>query len=125
MIKALTIVLAVIFLISGGAKLAGLEMMQQQFQNWGYSVLFMYLVGAFEVVSAVLLLLQSTRFYAAILIMVVMAGAIFTHVRAGELPLAVVPLLILFLAAVIARRTGTPAMASPSSAEQASPETQS
>lgn len=99
----LAILLGVLYLMTGGFKLSGSEMMVGQFEHWGYPIWFMYLVGVYEVVTAFLLFRGSTRFYGAVAAMVVMLGAIFTHLKAGEITLAAAPLVLFVLAGFIAK----------------------
>lgn len=114
-IKAISFFLGIVYLVTGGAKLAGLEMMIQSFQNWGYPIAFMYLVGALEVIGALMVFVSRTRFYGATLIAVLMIGATFTHLLAGEWILAPAPLVMLIMAGTViwAERAGTPRPAYP------------
>lgn len=101
-LKAISMFLAVVFLLTGSVKIAGVEMMIESFRNWGYSATFMYVVGVLEIAGAVMLLLPRFRLYGAILISLLMVGATFTHVRAGEWIMAPGPILMLVLAVTIA-----------------------
>ena len=47
--RFVTPILALVFLASGGAKLAGLDFEIQAFTRWGYPIWFMYLTGVAEV----------------------------------------------------------------------------
>ena len=55
--KLLTYLLALVFFLSGAAKLLGLEFEIQAFDRWGYPLWFMYLSGVVEVAGAIGLLL--------------------------------------------------------------------
>lgn len=100
-IKAMSMFLAVAFLLTGSVKIAGVEMMIESFRNWGYSSTFMYLIGVLEIAGAVMLLLPHFRLYGATLISVLMIGATFTHVRAGEWVMVPAPIVMLALAATV------------------------
>jgi uncharacterized membrane protein YphA (DoxX/SURF4 family) len=94
-----TVLLTAIFLLSGSTKLAGGQMHIDNFLRWGYPAWFRLIVGAIEVVSALLLLLPRTAPYAAGAIVVTMVGAVGTHLVAGEASMAVVPVALGTLAA--------------------------
>jgi uncharacterized membrane protein YphA (DoxX/SURF4 family) len=97
--------LAAVYLLAGGSKLAGAEQHVQSFARWGWPDWMRLAVGTVEVVSAALLLVPRVAFFGATALMVVMAGAIYTHLfRApGEAGMAVVPLVLLGLNALVAR----------------------
>ena len=109
-------VLALVFLASGTAKLAGLEFEIVAFERWGYPLGFMYLVGVVEVVGATLLLSVRTRTLAAAGLATFMLGAIGTHVIHGEWGMLAVATVIMLMAwrthAVERRRGPVPAAAS-------------
>ncbi|MEA3142992.1 MAG: putative oxidoreductase [Thermoplasmata archaeon] len=120
----LAIVLALLFLMSGGSKLANAKAAgglayDQQFVAWGYPGWARLVVGAAEVAGALALLLPRTRFHAAAGLTALMLGAIATHLRIGEVGYAAFPLVLGLLtatAAWLARpaslpfgRRGTPA----------------
>ena len=96
-----SIVLALLFLFQGVTKLAG--MMVEQFGAWGYPAWFQYLIGVAETAAGVGLLIRKTRFHSAAAVIVVMLGAIFTLLRAGQMGQVVVPIVTLLLAAFVAR----------------------
>ncbi|HXV63197.1 MAG TPA: DoxX family protein [Vicinamibacteria bacterium] len=100
-IKAMSIFLGVVYLFTGGLKLAGMEMMIESFRGWGYSVTFMYVIGVLEVAGAVMLLTSRMRVYGATLISILMIGAVFTHLRAGEWMMVPGPMIMLALAATV------------------------
>lgn len=73
----LIIPIAFQFLYLGFLKLNG-ELVAA-FQVWGYTELFMYLVGMIEVISAVGLFFTRSRIAAIIAQMLIMFGAMYTH----------------------------------------------
>ena len=83
--------LAGAFLLTGGMKLAGSPDMLASFRHWGYETWFTYAVGGWEILSAVALLIPPLAFYGAIGVIVVMLGALYTHLAAGEYAMVIVP----------------------------------
>lgn len=95
----LNIVIAVIFLLSGGAKLAGLEFEIVAFERWGYPLWFMYLTGFLEVLGGVGLLVKRISALASGCLAMLMVGAISTHVLHTEWAMMGVATVIMGLAA--------------------------
>lgn len=67
------------FLMAGGAKLAGAPEMVGLFDVIGVGQWFRYLTGAIEVSAALMLLVPALAFYGAALLIPTMIGAILTH----------------------------------------------
>ena len=97
------------------AEIRGPGMHTADFESWGYPLWFMYVVGMWEVIGGVLLLMPSVRFYGALLLTVDMLGAVITVVRTGQANKVAVPLVLLILLAWIAS-TLRPAGARPGGA---------
>lgn len=97
----LTGLLAVAFLMSGGLKLADRTTSARMFEHWGYPGWFSQVVGIAEFVSALLLLVPRTAALGALALAVTMVGAVFTHLRAGEGPQSLAPLVLLALVSVL------------------------
>lgn len=74
--KLLTYLLALVFFLSGAAKLLGLEFEIQAFERWGYPLWFMYLSGVIEVAGAVGLLLPRVSAAVAVALALFMTGAV-------------------------------------------------
>lgn len=108
-IKALSYILAVIFILSGGAKVAGLEFEIVAFERWGYHLWFMYFIGIAEVVGGVALAANILRKYAAPALAALMVGAIATHVHHGEWPMLLVALTIFTLSVILSLSLWKPA----------------
>lgn len=102
-VKVASILLALLFLLNGGMKVAG--MMVDQFAVWGYPAWFQYLIGVAEVLAGVGFLRHSTRFVAAVVVAPIMMGAIYTLVRNGAGAQAAVPAVALILALFVAKRS--------------------
>lgn len=102
-ITIVSVLLALLFLLNGGMKLAGI--MVEQFEMWGYSGWFQYLIGVAEAAAGVGFLMKKTRFLAAVAMIPVMLGAIYTLVTNGQAGQAVVPAVALLLCALVAKKT--------------------
>ena len=102
-ITIVSVLLALLFLLNGGMKLAG--MMVEQFELWGYSGWFQYLIGVAETAAGVGFLMKKTRFLAAVAMIPVMLGAIYTLVTNGQAAQAVVPLVALLLCLLVAKKS--------------------
>jgi putative oxidoreductase len=99
-IGALSSLLAFLFALAGYLKFASPEM-AQHFIAWGYADWFRDLLGFVEIAAGVALLVRRTAFYAAATLMVVMVGAICTHLAHDEVPETLAPLVLLVLLAVV------------------------
>ena len=92
--------LAALFLMAGGAKLAGPDQVVQQFDIIGMGQWLRYLTGALEVIAAILLVIPGRSGYGALLVACIMVGATAVHLFVlQDSPIA--PLVLLALAAVI------------------------
>ena len=73
--------LAFVFSMQGTAKFSDTSGWASAFRHWGYPVWFRWTVGVVEVAAALLLVLgRRTARYGAVLVILVMAGAMATHV---------------------------------------------
>lgn len=88
--RLLTYLLALVFLLSGAAKLAGMEFEIRAFARWGYPMWFMYLSGAIEVAGAIGLLLPRISAAVAMVLALFMTGAVGTHLIHNEWPMSLV-----------------------------------
>jgi uncharacterized membrane protein YphA (DoxX/SURF4 family) len=101
----LQILVALAFLASGGAKLAGAQQMVEVFEKVGVGQWFRYLTGVLEVGSAIALLIPRYTFYGAAVLVCVMVGAVITHLAIiGGNPAPAVVLLLLSAAIAWFRR---------------------
>lgn len=100
--KALNIVLwivqilgAAMFLMAGAPKLTGSEMAVQSFEMIGIGQWFRYLTGVLEVAGGIMLLAPQTAALGAMLLAVVMVGAVIVHlfVIGGSPAMAIILLL--------------------------------
>ena len=97
--KIVPYALALIFFASGAAKLAGLEFEIAAFENWGYPLWFMYLVGVIEVGGALLLLVPRLSGLAAGGLALFMTGAVGTHIIHAEWGMLIIATTIMALSA--------------------------
>jgi len=93
----LQVVLAGLFLMAGGFKLAGSPQMVQGFQEWGFSKGFLFFIGAAEALGGLALLIPRVSAGSAIGLMVIMVGAAYTHLINGDGFGATLPSTVLFL----------------------------
>ena len=92
---------ALVFIAAGGAKLAGVPVMVEMFDKVGLGQWFRYFTALLEVAGAIGLLMSRYAFYAAVLLAIVMVGAIIAHVTVlGGSPAPAAGLLV--LSAIIA-----------------------
>ena len=89
-VKAL---LAAAFLGAGGAKLYGVPMMVQIFEQIGLGQWFRYLTGSLEVLGGIAVVLPATAGLGGALLVAIMIGAIFTHLLV--LPGSPIPAIVL------------------------------
>jgi len=75
----LTVLTAILFLLSGVPKFFAPDWVPR-FAGWGYSQWFLYVIAFLEAIGALGLLVPRYAFYAAGLFIVIMIGAIYTHV---------------------------------------------
>lgn len=102
LMTVLTVALAIIFLLSGGAKLLSLEFEVQAFMRWGYPLWFMYLIGVAEVVGAISLLLRPLSGLAALALTGLMTGAVLTHIVHLEAGMGALAAIILLAVVTVA-----------------------
>lgn len=94
---ALWIVLGVMFIMAGGAKLMGNHSQIEHFAQWGYPLWFLYLTGLIEVSGGICLFIPKVQFYGIVVLSITMVGAALTHLMAGEVGAFPVPVVLLCL----------------------------
>jgi putative oxidoreductase len=94
------VALAVMFLMSGGSKLAGVPAMVSLFDALGLGQWFRYVTGVIEVASGIALLVPSAAVFGAMLLIATMLGAAAANLFLGQSPAA--PLVLLLVAAAVA-----------------------
>ncbi|MEM6992078.1 MAG: DoxX family protein [Myxococcota bacterium] len=103
-----SILIGLAFIMSGGMKLTGPDEMVANFARWGYPDFFIYMIGAFELAGGIGLMLPSLAGLAATGLVIIMTGAVFTHVRAGEFAQIPPSAILLTVSALIARARRSP-----------------
>lgn len=98
----LWIVLGVMFIMAGGAKLMGQHSQVEHFAQWGYPVWFLYLTGIIEVSGGICLFIPKAQFYGIVVLSITMVGAALTHLRAHEMSAFPVPVVLLCLLITLA-----------------------
>src|SRR5713226_346609 len=78
------VLLALAFLKAGSSKLMPGSVWAEMFRRWGYPEHFYAAIGVIEVAGAVGLLIPRVAGSAASVLLVVMVGALCTHLRHGE-----------------------------------------
>ena len=95
------VALALLFLMAGGSKLAGVPAMVSLFDAIGLGQWFRYVTGVIEVASGIALLVPSAAIFGALLLIPTMLGAI--AVNLFVVPASpIAPLLLLTAAAAVA-----------------------
>lgn len=100
--------LAWIFFRQGIAKFDETSGWATAFRTWHFPVWFRILIGVLETSAALLLLWKRTAFAGAVIIMVVMLGAMGTHVywgRPGQVTSEVLPLVLSAIVALGRRKS--------------------
>jgi uncharacterized membrane protein YphA (DoxX/SURF4 family) len=87
--------------MAGGAKLLSRPALVQEFNQIGLGQWFRYFTGALEVVGAIGLLVPKLSWWAAVLLALVMIGAIIAHLTVLHIPPGL-PIVLLVLAVLSA-----------------------
>lgn len=88
------VVIGLIFLGTGGAKIAGAALVVDHLQSWGYQRWSIYAVGAIEMVAAIMILRPKTQILGTSILSLITFGAIVTHLSAAELHMLPLPLVL-------------------------------
>jgi uncharacterized membrane protein YphA (DoxX/SURF4 family) len=97
---SLQVLLALVFLAAGGAKLAGVPMMIQVYDLIGVGQWFRIVTGLVEVASAIALLIPGYAGLAAIWLACTMAGAVLAHLTVLPTPAAPAAVLLVLTGVV-------------------------
>ncbi|WCS23735.1 DoxX family protein [Methylobacterium sp. NMS14P] len=89
--------LTVVFLAAAGMKFAAVPFEVEGFARFGYPLWFMYVVGTLQLFGAVLLWARGCVALGAGLLAVLMAGAVGSHLLAGDPALMPLPAFVLLI----------------------------
>ena len=95
-----TVLLTLAFLLSGAMKLTGAEQIRQGFGHWGFPIFFMYIIGLCEVAGSIGLWLGRFSYAAKVCLIILMAGAVATHLVFDSFKEAMAPIILIVLIAV-------------------------
>lgn len=98
---AVGLILALFFMLNGLPKITPTrsEEVANQFESWGYSAEFAVAIGILEILGGVMVLIPRVAFYGALILIVIMVGAVYTHISTGiGSPVFAIFLLILAIA---------------------------
>ncbi len=98
----ITGLLSLAFLFSGIAKITGQEFYVTGFIHWGYPLYFMYILGILQILGVIGLYLKKFRFWAAVGLAGIMAGAVVTHILSQEVEVIFGPALLMVLSITLA-----------------------
>src|ERR1700722_18689302 len=92
----LAVVIGLFFVLVGFSKLAGASGTDWavRLSHWGFPAASRYAIGGIEILAGLGLLVPPLRRSAAIILMVMMAGALLTHLLQGEFVRTVPPLIL-------------------------------
>ena len=98
-VSAAAMLLGVVMIGGGAVKVAGVPSQIAAFTGWGLPAWFRALVGTFEVLGGILLIVSATRPAGSLILSTIMVGALWAHAANGEWPhlVPVAFLLSLFL----------------------------
>ncbi|MGD9629634.1 MAG: DoxX family protein [Pyrinomonadaceae bacterium] len=102
------ILIAALFLMMGGQKLMGEAEVTANFARWGFPSFMQYIIGFFEVLGAVGLLIPRLAGLAATGLILILIGALATHLMHSEFGMAPVPVAVMILLGVVVYLRGLP-----------------
>ncbi len=79
----LSVLLAALLLFTGMTKLTGTKLVEASL-HFGYPVWFFYLIGIIEVIGAICLLIPRVATEVGSFLILIMLGALISHLRAGD-----------------------------------------
>ena len=97
----LSVVLAGVFAVSGGGKLAAYRPVVAQFERWRYAPSVRIAGGAMELASAGLILVPGLTLYGVLLLIGVLGTALYTHFVREKIPRHAVGALVLLVPVIL------------------------
>jgi len=95
------VLIAGLFLMMGSQKLMGEAEMTANFVKWGMPGFMLYVIGTLEVLGAIGLFIPRLAGLAATGLILLMVGALFTHLIHGEYGIALMPVAVMAMLAVV------------------------
>ena len=96
------VLIAGLFLMMGSQKLMGEAEVTANFVRWGIPGFMLYVIGTLEVLGAIGLFIPRLAGLAATGLILLMVGALFTHLIHGEYGMALMPVAVMAMLAVVA-----------------------
>lgn len=95
------ILIAGLFLMMASQKLMSDPETVANFTRWGMPDKIYFVIGTFEVLGAIGLLIPRLAGLAAVGLILLMGGALFTHLTHNEMGMALMPLMVMLLLGVV------------------------
>ncbi len=99
----LQVLMGLEFLVAGQSKFTSMSVWENSFKDWGYPENFFMIIGAVEVICAVLLFFPKLAGYAAAVLSIVMVSAGITRITHNESPVVDIVLLVLLITLFLLR----------------------
>lgn len=97
----LQIVVAGLFMMMAVPKLMSSADTVANFERWGLPGKIYLVIGAFEMLGAIGLLIPKTTALAAVGLVMIMMGALYTHLAHGEMLMAMMPVMVTMMLAFV------------------------
>lgn len=111
-INIIRYLLAIFFILMALKAFVGKQEIKEDYKRWGYPSAFRYLIGLAQLSSGVLLIFTSSTFFAAILLIVLMLGAIYTHFKNDPPKSSISAFIFLILLSLVAWQFKIPSLES-------------
>ena len=102
------VLIAGLFFMMGSQKLMGEAEVTANFDRWGIPGFMLYVIGTLEVLGAIGLFIPRLAGLAASGLILLMVGALFTHLTHGEYGMALLPVAVMEPPSAHATRTSMP-----------------
>lgn len=96
--------LVVVFFAAGAMKFVMPELEREMFRVWGYPDWFRIVIGAWEMVAALLLIKPNLTKYVAGVLSLEMIGAVITHIRVDQFEQLPLPVALLVMSAILFKK---------------------
>ncbi|MGB2913022.1 MAG: DoxX family protein [Pyrinomonadaceae bacterium] len=97
----LQVMVAGLFMMMAVPKLMSSADVVANFERWGLPGKMYLVIGAFEMLGAIGLLIPKTSALAAIGLIMIMMGALYTHLTHGEMLMAMMPVMVIMMLAFV------------------------